>query len=242
MRVIRSLSRRYVSTFGKTGIYKRSGLNLLLDPRNHVDFRIAARLPFESAQIQRAKDLIVKERLTTVLDIGANIGLYAVALGVLPQVQNVYAFEPVRANFNQLSANVFLNGLNAKITTYRLALGREAGTADIYVEPASTGRSRLEPSYSGDAEAFTHKEQVDVRKLDDLVPLTGQRLFIKIDVEGHAVDVLQGMTKLLACNTAFIQAELLEYDREAIIRCLADSGYSVFDQVDVDGYFSRAAA
>lgn len=209
----------------------------MLNPENHVDYRLAAKLPLEEEQLCKAKEIIRAANLPIVLDIGANIGLYTVALGLMTEVSHVHAFEPVRANFNQLCGNVFLNRLDGKVDSYRVALGSSKSAAVIHVEPASTGRSRLDPAYSGDAEAFTHRETVDVVTLDEFLPITGQRIFAKIDVEGHAVDALKGMRSLLANNVVVIQAELLEYDRDQIIDCLRQSGYELCAQIDVDGYF-----
>ncbi len=212
-------------------------MTLILNPDNHVDYRLAAKLPLEEEQLCKAKEIIRAANLPIVLDIGANIGLYTVSLGLLPEVAQVHAFEPVRANFNQLCGNIFLNNLDGKVEAHRIAVGSSRSTAVIHVEPASTGRSRLDPAYSGDAEAFTHRETVEVFRLDEFLPITGQRIFAKIDVEGHAVDALKGMRDLLANNVVVIQAELLEYDRDQIIACLRQSGYDLCAQIDVDGYF-----
>lgn len=84
---------------------------------------------------------------------------------------------------------------------------------------------------------LVHRETVEVFRLDEFLPITGQRIFAKIDVEGHAVDALKGMRDLLANNVVVIQAELLEYDRDQIIACLRQSGYDLCAQIDVDGYF-----
>lgn len=237
MRLIRSLYKRVAKTFGRTDIYIRSGMRLLLNPANHLDFRLAARLPLEERQLEKARDLIQKEQLNVFIDIGANIGLYTLSLGRLPSIQKVYAFEPVAANYNQLCANIYLNDLNAKVDARRVALGDRVERVLIYIEPTSTGRSRLDPDYSGDPHSFTAQETVEVHRLDECLPLVGARVLIKLDVEGHAVAVLHGMQNFLKNNTVHIQAELLEYDREGIVRFLEEQGYELYSEIDVDGYF-----
>lgn len=237
MRIIRSIYRRFIKNLGTRTIYTRGGMKLLLNPENHVDFRLAARLPVEEHQIAKAINIVNKEKLTVVLDIGANIGLYTVALGQLQAVKRIHAFEPVRANYNQLCANVYLNNLNMKVDAHRAALGDKADHASIYIEPKSTGRSRLNPDYSGDRQAFTEHETVKIFRLDDYLPLAGERVFVKLDVEGHALEVLQGMTQFMQKNHVYIQAELLEYDREKIVRFLEGQKYELYCEIDVDGYF-----
>lgn len=237
MRLIQSICRRLVRAFGQRDIYIIRGMRLLLDPANHVDFRLAARLPFEEGQIARTANIIEQEALDVFLDIGANIGLYTVAVGRLAAVRKVYAFEPVRANYNQLCANIYLNDLDRKVDAHRIALGDKAELASIYIEPKSTGRSRLDPNYSGDRNAFTTHETVEIKRLDDCLSLHGQRVFVKIDVEGHALAVLRGMVGILKSNFVHIQAELLEYDRENITDFLDGIGYEMFEEIDVDAYF-----
>jgi hypothetical protein len=60
-----------------------------------------------------------------VLDIGANIGFYSVALGHQVKVLNgvIHAFEPVKNNFDSLSKNISLNNLERVILTNEIALG-----------------------------------------------------------------------------------------------------------------------
>lgn len=240
MRLWKSLNKRLYRNFAGITIYKRKGHRLILDPYNHVDFRIIARLPFEDEQIAKSRAIVQAYGINTVLDIGANIGLYTVELASLGPVEAVHAFEPVRSNFNQLCGNIYLNGLSSKVEAHRLALGSADSTAQIFIEPKSTGRSRFDPLYSGNPEAFTTSESVQIRRLDEYLFLKGKKLLVKIDVEGHALEVLKGMRQTLQNNHAIIQAELLEFDRSQIIQCLAEYGYVLFDEVDVDGYFMPA--
>lgn len=106
-------------------------MTLILNPDNHVDYRLAAKLPLEEEQLCKAKEIIRAANLPIVLDIGANIGLYTVSLGLLPEVAQVHAFEPVRANFNQLCGNIFLNNLDGKVDAHRIAVGSSRSTAVI---------------------------------------------------------------------------------------------------------------
>ena len=212
-------------------------MTLLLDPNNHVDYRLASCLPFEAEQLKYASHCISEKKLSVFLDVGANIGLYTVALGRLPAIQITHSFEPVAANFNQLCANIFLNKLDNKVFSYKLGLGSEPSETFIFIDPLSTGCSRLNPEYSGNKESFTKKEAIKIARLDDILNLKKQRIYMKMDVEGHAVEALRGMKKTLADNYVVIQAELLEYDRDKIIMCLDEMGYVLFSEIDVDGYF-----
>ncbi len=237
---IRSLSKRLTRLRRFPVVADRRGATFVLDPRNWIDNRLLARAPFEEKQIARAHELVTAYRLDTFLDVGANIGLYTVLLGRMPEIKQVHAFEPVARNFNQLCGNVFANRLDSKVEAHRLAASNTTGCATIHIDPASTGVSRLALSgTSRDTRVFRETETVSLGRIDDVLNLSDRRLFIKVDVEGHALPALEGMRNLLANNDSVVQVELHEADREGIIRLLAGAGLVLIGEIDGDGYFIR---
>lgn len=236
---VHSLTKRLTRLRRFPILVRRRGAAFLLDPRNWIDNRLAASAPFEDAQIAQARTLIRRHGLDTFVDAGANIGLYTVLIGQMPEIARVISVEPVRRNFNQLLGNVFANRLDAKVDAFRVALGETAAELTIHVDPSSTGVARFDlGSASRNRRVFSHAETVEVARFDDIAPLRGQRIFLKIDVEGHAVQVLAGMGRLLAENTVIAQVELLDADREAIIAALAAAGLRLLREIGGDGYFA----
>ena len=152
---------------------------------------------------------------------------------------DVHAFEPVRRNFNQLMGNIFCNRLDAKVTGHRLALGDANGTETIHIDPRSTGVSRLDLATTArDAAVFAQSETVEVRRFDDVLALAGRRVYVKIDVEGGAVEVLRGMTAFLAANRGALQVEMSP--TEAVAGdILAEQGWLAFAE-DGDRFFVKA--
>lgn len=239
---VRSLTKRLVRLRRFPMLARRRGATFLLDPRNWIDNRLAAGAPFENAQIDRASALIRQHGLNVFIDAGANIGLYTVLIGSLPEIARVVAIEPVRRNFNQLLGNVFANRLDHKVEAFRVALGDAEAELSIHVDPASTGVSRFDLSTAArDTSVFSQSEQVRIARLDDLLPLAGQRIFLKIDVEGHAIPALAGMARLLAGNTIIMQVELLDADRSSVIAALDAQGLHMIDEIEGDGYFMKGA-
>jgi FkbM family methyltransferase len=112
------------------------------------------------------------------VDVGANIGVHTV--GVSPYVQRVIAIEPDLDNFDLLVKNCSGCGC-ANVTTTRLALGntfQETSTQFNY------GKTTLVPG-----------SDVKTARLDMLgLP---QVDFVKIDVEGMEIEVLEGMPATL---------------------------------------------
>lgn len=219
---------------------RRRGARFLLHPKNWIDNRLLAGAPFEDEQIAAARALIREHGIDLVIDIGVNIGLYSVLLGQMPEITSVLAFEPVRRNCAQLMGNVFVNGLANKVEAHRLALAAHDAETVIFVDPSSTGVSRLDLSAAHrDHADFSHQETVRVARFDDVCGFENRRAFVKIDVEGGAVDVLVGMEKFLASNTAVIQVETSDNEEDGVFKFLLAKGFANVRRIGADCYFVR---
>lgn len=126
------------------------------------------------------------------VDVGANIGTIAIPIAKL--VKRVDAFEPVKENRDLLEENIKANDVG-NITIHPVALGRERG------------RVSLAPHSDDDAWTYTVKEGDDV----ELVPLDTVLTsadFIKVDVEGYELEVLQGARELIRTSKPLILFEV----------------------------------
>lgn len=145
---------------------------------------------------------IVKQELKpgmTVLDIGANIGTYALLEAQLVGPQGkVYAIEPSPQNFDLLNQNVSLNRFGDRIDTFRLGASNQAGVGTFFLHAASNLHTFHPQKYGDFAQVETDKEYVDTIEVDvvnicdfarDKRPID----FIRMDIEGFEVEVLQGM-------------------------------------------------
>lgn len=237
-----SISKRLARLRPFPALVSRRGGKFLLDPRDWIDNRLIAGAAFENEQLAFAEKLVAGERLTTFLDIGANFGLYTVLLGRLPQITRIVSFEPVRRSYAQLMGNVFANEISGKVEAHRTALGRETAEAVIHIDPKSHGVARLDLAEAGrDVRVFTESEPISIRRLDDLVAFEGERCFIKIDVEGAAAGVIEGMQRFLARNDVWLQVELLDSEANLVPSMLAKAGYREFARIDRDVYFRKAS-
>ncbi|TVR11504.1 MAG: FkbM family methyltransferase [Salinarimonadaceae bacterium] len=173
-----------------------------------------------------------REKPDLFLDIGANFGLYACILARNGAVAHAIAFEPDRRNEAQLRANIARNGLDEIVAVEPLALGPQTGEARLAEGPASNrGASRLVDGEDDEA-SYT----VPVRRLDDLVALTGARILAKIDVEGREAGVLAGMERLLRENRCFLQIEAFSDSHVAILEAC---GYMRLGAIANDQFWSR---
>ncbi len=240
-KLLQSVAKRYYRLRRDPIIAHRFGGRFLLDPRNWIDNRILAGAPYEIDQLRQATELITSQKLDGFIDVGANIGIYSVLLGRLPQIEQVLAFEPMRRNYAQLHANLYLNHIEAKVEPHRRALGASPGEATLHIDPRSTGLARLAlEGAERDPRVFTRNETVEVIRFDDHHPFTGRRLFLKIDVEGHAAGVLQGMRQLFARNYVVTQVELTQVEKAPVTDFFRELGYRTGPRLSLDQIFLPA--
>jgi FkbM family methyltransferase len=130
------------------------------------------------------------------LDVGANQGYYTVKIGSLVGATGkVFAFEPNPKMFRFLLDNVELNALQPRVVCHQVAVGAEAGAMQLEVDDDYPGGARvLMPAL----DQATHRlVDVDVVRIDEVVPAGLVADLIKIDVEGFEPLVCQGMQGLL---------------------------------------------
>ncbi len=124
------------------------------------------------------------------LDIGANIGSYALRLA--RSFRTVTAFEPVEAHCRVLRINVALNHIQ-NVRVEQVALSDSNGVTPLYVRGGATS---LNPSHYGIR--YANPIQVRVTRLDDFDRMPTKVDFVKIDVEGYENRVIQGGKETIA--------------------------------------------
>ncbi|MGA2017852.1 MAG: FkbM family methyltransferase [Opitutaceae bacterium] len=159
----------------------------------------------------------------TVLDVGANLGLYTVLLSRLAgPTGRVIAFEPDKHHFALLTRNCALNGC-ANVEAHNVALGDRSGRLALRKRFFNTGANTLGRP---DTRSFPSEVEVDVVSLDEFLPALRPDL-VKIDVQGWEVEVLSGMQRMLADSPHI--AFHLEYFPEG----LRHAGHSPAELLDL---------
>ena len=131
-------------------------------------------------------------------DVGANQGNYVVALQAIFPKANIYAFEPNAHAFALLQKKV-----NGAIKPVNIALGNAAGPAllSVYAQDKDTEHGTLHDGVLAEIFKAQHIEQlsIEVDTLDGFCHAhhISNIDFLKIDTEGHELNVLQGATEML---------------------------------------------
>lgn len=143
-----------------------------------------------------------------VLDIGANIGMTAIALSQICPRGRIAAIEPLPHTFQYLQRNV-AEAAFSNIKIFNFALGSEDGPVLMQGHPSNFASSFIADNYKiPNSDHFA--EKVMVRRLDAAFPeLSLDRLdFMKVDVEGFELEVFEGAKETLATYKPIVFLEM----------------------------------
>ena len=203
---------------------------------------------FTAGDCPRANDILVGKRFepesmrlwcrlakdaTSILDIGAHVGVYSLAAASLRKDIPIHAFEPNPYAFARLREHILLNGFE-NIVEHHEALSSQTGMAAFswYVRPehliSSGGSLGPRPPLAG-----MERESIPVftKRLDELPIDYGTRPLAKIDVEGAERHVLSGAQALLASKPDLIIESFDQSNCNRITEMLRP-GYSVFKIIE----------
>lgn len=160
------------------------------------------------------------------LDIGAHIGKWSVFVARAQPAVQVYAFEPHPVTFRYLQQNLLLNGLK-NVLPVHAAISSRKGQALLETPRVNTEMSRLVAAPGGKDVVQISTRGVDEFLAEQAVAPTAVGL-VKIDVEGHELEVLRGMRGLLERASGLpILCEILprQQHSQAIFRFMEALGY-----------------
>lgn len=209
----RSISRR---TSAVVAVQTRTGARLELPLASAQTWQVVMTGRYDDESVTMLCRHIAPGSL--VIDVGASLGLYTVALGIAARAAGaeVLAVEPLERNCDFIKGNVARNGLVGVARIVRSAVGAAEGSLILHSESGGAGNATvvsgldaMELSRHDAVGGLSHEECVPVCRLDDLVGTIGQRVsLIKIDVEGFEFEVLAGAERTIADHRPVVAAEL----------------------------------
>lgn len=166
----------------------------------------------------------------TVFDVGGYEGIHTLffARAVGPK-GCVVTFEPNPVNYAHIRRNVQLNRFR-NVTLKPVALADRAGRADLLFPAREPARGTLCADYQLDIfhRFDSRKVIVDVDTLDNQLADLPVPDFIKIDVEGAELEMLQGMQRLMSEYRPALFVEIhTGVDVRRVVNLLADFNYEM---------------
>lgn len=194
-------------------VARRRGVVWNLDLREGIDLTIYMRGAFERDTL-RALESLVREG-ATVLDVGANVGAHTLHLArLVGATGRVVAFEPTDFAIAKLRANLEANPeLAARVEVHQAFL---VGSPGAKIAAAVASSWPVDGTAADDAQMGSRAMGVSgavATTIDAVIAAAGDPdvQLIKMDVDGHELEVLEGAQSLLARRRPIIVMELAPY-------------------------------
>lgn len=183
---------------------------------------------WEKYSIKLWTDLVSDAK--TVVDVGANTGIYSLIAAAKNKNSKIYCFEPSKSMFKKLEKNIEINSFD-NIMPIEMAVSNKCGSAlffDVNTQhqySASLNNEMLEDNSvktSYMVRTITLDEYFDGEKID----------LLKIDVEMHEPEVLEGMENIIKNDIPDVLIEILTNDIAEKIEKHFDP--KIYDYYDID--------
>ena len=178
-------------------------------------------------------------KIRNVLDLGANVGTFAIYVCSRAPQATLHCFEPSKVNFDRLHANLTTNSAPAK--AHRYAISTEPGTATL-----DTGGASVEYALASgnDGAPSVNSESVECIHLAGIFALTkvDHFDFVKSDIEGIEREIINACPDELLLRMGAITIEWHHGlpELETIAGRLRDLGFEA-KPVSIDGcYYLKA--
>lgn len=217
------------------GVFRRGNINFELNLNEGIDLSIFLFGSFEPDVVAYYSQVL--DNAAVAIDIGANIGAHTLRMAELcGESGMVVAVEPTGWAFNKLTKNLALNPLlRSRIRAVQAFLGPSSDHS-LPLEVCSSWPMNVSSnSKEGRSEGRPHSTAGAIpTSLDNLVNQMGipKVNLLKVDVDGHEIDVLTGASETLRRFKPAVVIELAPYvypdgDKGVlrILQTLADTGY-----------------
>jgi FkbM family methyltransferase len=165
-------------------------------------------------------------------DVGANIGLYTWEASELSPELEVISFEPDPYNFELLQMTLNESKKeNVKIFSY--ALSNHSGQKEFHQDNITSATGSLAVGEKSWVEKYLQKPtatiKVSSQKLDNFCQARRIPGLIKIDVEGHENEVIEGGMRTIETNYPLMIIESFPPKQIRVLERLLKIGYKVID-------------
>lgn len=191
-------------------------------------------------------DSISQNENGVLYDIGASTGMFVAYAGL--RGLQVVAFEPEAHNFAAMEMNHYLNSPHLKnpIIALMTAVSNQPGLGKIFIRDNVQGThlkilDRPKKVLEEENFEFKHVQHVLKDGLDNLIERYNlpKPQFLKIDVDGHEVELLEGAKKTLKSNTlksVFIEIAHPESKGKCVYEQLITCGLNELTRTKVQNY------
>lgn len=171
----------------------------------------------------------------SIMDVGANTGIYTLLTKTLNPAAKVWAFEPIERVYGRLLYNINLN--NYKVNCVRKALSNIDGNAIVYDKDTPHTYSVTVNKDISEDKTTSIPTEIETIRLDTYIEQQGVEFIdlMKIDVETHEAEVLQGMGAYLNKFQPTLLIEILNEEvAEQVSKLISGIDYEFYN-IDENG-------
>jgi len=214
----------------KKGMFRKS---LIVPISDLIGQRIISTGRYEATQFDALSEILNSPRCEKefginlngmFIDIGANIGLYTIALSSF--FQKTLSLEASPTTYEILKLNVGLTGAS-NVLPLCLGASNQMRSATIYTPEGNLGWAKIVTDFTDERSS----QEIRLDTLDNIV--SSHELgdlpigLVKIDVEGHELQVLEGASRILSEKRPTVLYEALDGEAARVCsRILRDNGYT----------------
>ena len=212
--------------FNKTKfICKKNNINYNLDLKEGIDLYIFIFGKFENEIVNTAQKLNLFKK-KTIIDLGANIGAQTLQFANKFTDSKIYSIEPTNYAFKKLIKNLELNPfLYKRIIPFQLYINNDFyKPKKVHSSWSLTSNEKKHKEHKGIGKSTSNSKNIS---LDKFILKNGiaDVDFIKLDVDGPELKVLQSGKNFLLKKKPIIFMELAPY-------LYPEFGYSILDLIN----------
>jgi FkbM family methyltransferase len=232
-RLIPSIGIRLLKILKKNrGFFNIDGFKMYLDFLDPIDRTIILNKTYEIEEINILTKLIRNNLSTKFIDIGANCGFYSFYFA--KQNLEVLAFEPNSEALLKMNNTIIKNqNLKKKIKIFPYGISDVNSKMQMrsmvkhgYIQTGGSSITNDKVSQNNKYKVYEGEFKIG----DEILNLKRDNLAIKIDVEGHELNVLKGFQNLLKSNKCIIQIEIFEKNFNLVNSYLLEKNFVLIDQ------------
>ena len=232
-KLISSIGIRLLKILKKNrGFFNINGFVMYLDFLDPIDRNIILNKTYEIEEIKILTKLINTKSSTKFIDIGENCGFYSFQFAM--QNLEVLAFEPNSEALLKMNKTITKNqNLKDRIKVFPYGLSNINSKMNMrsmvkygYIQTGGSGITTEKVSKNNSYKVYEGEFKI----ADQVLNFERDNLAIKIDVEGHELNVLKEIQNLLKSNKCIIQIEIFEKNFDSVNSYLINYNFTLVDK------------
>jgi FkbM family methyltransferase len=212
--------------------YRRNCPQMAVFAHDFIGTEINVYGRYEDRELTALADIIAElDRSKLVLDVGANIGNHTLFF-VQQGFARIHAFEP---NPRTLRLLEFNTERHPQVSIHPYGLSVADGVLEAMVPLTNVGGASMQEGHQSAHAAEAERVSFEVKRYDDLALAPEPVGLLKIDVEGHEPEAIEGMLSMLKRDAPLVVFECnRKTEREAadqLVATLREAGYDRFDSI-----------